>query len=129
LTCQDFSHIVLTDSASFCVTSPKGDNNRVNRQPELILTDKALQYLKRKGSDSLTLELKPLMSCCVPYSPPPHISFKKPDHPARFIALSQNGINIYLDPTLYDIDRLTIDKHGFSIFSWLSVVDWRPLPP
>lgn len=101
----------------------------MQQPPDIILTDKARDYLRQRSVNDLTLELKPLLSCCVPYSPPPHISFGLPQRPSHFITIQTNGITIHLDRVLYDTRCLTIDKHGFSIFSWLSVVDWRPLPP
>jgi len=96
--------------------------------PDIVLSSKALSYLLRKQASCLTLELKPLLSCCIPYSPPPHITLSQPEQPSRFHRMQQDSITIYLDRSLCDIHRLTIDKHGFSIFSWLSVTDWRPLP-
>lgn len=96
--------------------------------PDIVFSDKARAYLEHKQATSLTLELKPLMSCCVPYSPPPHITLTAPAAPSRFFTLQQDRITIYLDRALCDTRCLTIEKHGFSIFSWLSVVDWRPLP-
>jgi hypothetical protein len=101
----------------------------MNKAPELILTEKARLHLLNQGVSCITLELKPLMSCCIPYSPPPHITNGPPKTTARFAAFDRENITIYLDPALLDIDRLTIDRHGFSIFSWLSVSDWRPMPP
>jgi len=101
---------------------------RMQQLPDIVLSSKVLAYLLRKQAGCLTLELKPLMSCCVPYSPPPHITLSPPEIRSRFHTIQQDNITIYLDRSLCDIQRLTIDKHGFSIFSWLSVTDWRPLP-
>ena len=97
--------------------------------PDITLTEKARSYLRQRSVADLSLELKPLLSCCVPYTPPPHITFGPPHRPSHFLTIEQDGITIHLDQALCDTDRLTIDKHGFGIFSWLSVVDWRPLPP
>lgn len=101
----------------------------MQQPPDIILTDKARNYLRQRSIVHLTLELKPLLSCCVPYSPPPHITFAPPHTPALFSTIHHNDITIHIDRALHGTERLTIDKHGFSIFSWLSVVDWRPLPP
>lgn len=101
----------------------------MQQTPDIILTDKARDYLRQRSVYNLTLELKPLLSCCVPYSPPPHISFGLPRRPSHFFTSQQQEFSFHIDRALYDIQRLTIDKHGFGIFSWLSVVDWRPLPP
>lgn len=99
----------------------------MQQPPEIILTDKARNYLRHRSVVDLSLELKPLLSCCVPYSPPPHISFGPPRRPSEFFTIQHHDLTIHLDRALYDTQRLTIDKHGFSFFSWLSVVDWRPL--
>lgn len=96
--------------------------------PDIVLSSKVLAYLLHRQASCLTLELKPLMSCCVPYSPPPQITLSPPEIRSRFNTIQQDSITIYLDRSLCDIQRLSIDKHGFSIFSWLSVTDWRPLP-
>lgn len=101
----------------------------MHQQPDIIVSPKALEYLHKRQITDLTLELKPLYSCCVPYSPPPQISFTPPRLSADFFTLHQNGISIYVDHALSDVGRMTIDKHGFSFFSWLSVSDWRPMPP
>ena len=96
--------------------------------PDIVLSSRVHTYLLHKQATCLTLELKPLMSCCVPYSPPPHITLSTPEVASRFYTIQQDNITIYLDQAPCDIQRLTIDKYGFSIFSWLSVTDWRPLP-
>lgn len=101
----------------------------MNSLPEIVLTPKTLHHITDKGASDLSLELKPLYSCCVPYTPPPHISLAPPKQPGNFLTIQQNGINIHIDQALIDVERITIDKYGFGIFSWLSVVDWRPLPP
>ncbi len=101
----------------------------MQQHPDIILTPKTRAYLQQHGVANLSLELRPLLSCCVPYTPPPHISFGLPRRPAQFITMQRDGITIHLDRALSNIPRLTIDQHGFSIFSWLSVSDWRPLPP
>ena len=101
----------------------------MQQPPDITLTEKARAYLRQRSVVDLSLELKPLFSCCVPYAPPPHISFGPPQRPAHFFTIQQDGFTIYLDRALSDTGQLTIDKHGFGIFSWLSVVDWRPLPP
>jgi hypothetical protein len=96
--------------------------------PDIVLSGKVHAYLRHKQASCLTLELKPLMSCCVPYSPPPHITLTAPGIPSRFYTIHKDNITIYLDRSLSDIQRLSIDKRGFSIFSWLSVTNWQPLP-
>lgn len=96
--------------------------------PSIHLTPRAITYIRSKNAQQLTLELKPLYSCCVPYTPPPHISLTPPDSTHAFFTRTLEGITIYIDHALCDVEQLTVDKHGFGIFSWLSVVDWRPLP-
>jgi len=100
----------------------------MQKLPDIVLSSRACDYLSQKQSTSLTLELKTLMNSCVPYSPPPHITLAAPEIPSRFYTIHQGSITIYLDRSLCDIQCLTIDKLGFSIFSWLSVINWRPLP-
>ena len=101
----------------------------MQQTPDIILTAKALNYLHQHAVVDLSLELRPLLSCCVPYTPPPQVSFGVPRRPSQFTTVKLHGITIHLDRALRDIPRLTIDQHGFSIFSWLTVSDWRPLPP
>lgn len=101
----------------------------MQQPPDISLTDKAQAYLRQRSVHDLTLELKPLLSCCVPYSPPPQITFGPPKRPSHFFTLQHQELTLHIDQALYDTRRLTIDKHGFGIFSWLSVVNWRPLPP
>ncbi|MDA8229088.1 MAG: CC/Se motif family (seleno)protein [Desulfitobacterium hafniense] len=91
----------------------------------IIITPKALEFLKRNNTKNLYIQSVNINQCCIPVIAPPEVHKGVPRQPDKFRLKEMDGLTIYYDKGLPLKPKITIDVQGFGFIKALKIIDWE----